>query len=167
MNPEVHHDNNGNDFVKSFVNQDMLADSTIILPQDILQANFTQRFGVNRASLQGFPVVPYGDEVHERATRYLNLRSLNASQIHYICHVLLLSELFDYYTTVRHLISVFLGPVETGKKQTIMSLISGTYCIIDDRKASAINLEALRRLLVDDNTRRRRNSNYHLPYTVC
>lgn len=126
MNPEVHHDNNGSGFVEGFVNQDMLADPTVIPHYDVLQSNIGERFGVNPVSLQGFLVASYYDKVHESVASDLHLQSLNESQTDYICQVLLLSDLFDDYSTLRHLMCALNGPAETVRTQTILTLISGT-----------------------------------------
>lgn len=58
------------------------------------------------------------------------------------------------------------GPVRTGKSQTIMSLISGTYCMVDNKGASDLRSETMRRQCIDDNRRGRFISNQDLANTV-
>lgn len=67
----------------------MLVDPHIILHLDVLQANISQRLYFNPHILQRFLVSSYDDELKERADRDLIVPVLNASQIHYICQVLL------------------------------------------------------------------------------
>lgn len=152
--PALHQENNANYFFGIFLNQNTIADQTVIAHQDVLQANISHRFSVNTAALQSFLVTSYDDEVHESSAKDLNVQAQNTDQIHYIWQVLLRSEIFDHYKTVRNHMYALIGPARPGKTQTIISLISGTYCIIDDIKALGINLEALRRQLMGDNTLR-------------
>lgn len=81
-----------------FVNNDIFFHQNIIPNVYVLQANIAQRFGFNTYTLQLFLLSSYDDEVNELADKYLIEPELNARQVHYSCHVLLLSEIFDHYT---------------------------------------------------------------------
>lgn len=73
MNPAVNCDKNGNGFVRGFVNEDMLADPTIIPHKTVIQTNIAQRLGVHPAALECFLVTSYDDEVDESEERDLNV----------------------------------------------------------------------------------------------
>lgn len=120
----------GNGFADSFLNQDVLADPTVIPHSAVLQANIAQRLGVNHMPLQHFLVVSYDDEFHEHTARHLEVQALNVSQIHYICQVLLRRDLFYHNTELCRRKTVFIGLAGTVKTQTIMSLIVWTYFML-------------------------------------
>lgn len=93
----------------------MLADPTIIAHQNFLLENIAQQLVVNPVPIQLILVAPCGDEVHERVARDLNVQALNASHTDYIFQILLPSELFDHHAPLGRLITVLIGPAETGK----------------------------------------------------
>lgn len=162
----VHHDDNDSGFVCGLVDRDILADQTIVLQHKVLQANILQRFEVNPAALRRFLVASCDNELHERVARNLNLQPLSASHIHYMCQVFLRSELVEYYTKLRRHMFALIGTAVAGKTQTTMSLIARTFCILEFRRASAINLETPRRRWMDHSACGRRNKNYDLTNTV-
>lgn len=85
MNPALHNDNTCNDFVERFLNQDMLANPTVIQHKAVLLANIAQPFAINPVPLSLFLVDSYAYEGHKLAARYLKMQALNAIQIYYIC----------------------------------------------------------------------------------
>lgn len=110
----------------------MLADRTAIPHKDVLLENIVQRLFVNHVPLQLFVVASYDYEVNELTGMDLNLYALNASQIHDIYQVLLRCQLFDRYTPLRRCMTALIRPAGTDKTQTIMPLIVGMYCMLDD-----------------------------------
>lgn len=127
MNRALHKDNTDNGFVGGVVNEDMLADPTFIPHLDVLLASIAQRFGFNPVSLQRFILASNDDELHELPALYLHVQALNASKIHYMCQVLLRSEPFDHYISLLRRMSALIRTAKTGKRQTIISLIAGSY----------------------------------------
>lgn len=148
------------------MNDDILADATVILHQYVLLTNIARGIGVNPAPLQRFLVASDDYEVHKRSEWDLNVQVLKASQIHYICKVLLHSDLFGHYKPLRRLMTVLIGEAGTSKAQKVMQLISGTYCKIPDGYGSALSKETLIPRWMDDNIRGRRNPNKNLANTV-
>lgn len=73
----------------------------------------------------------------------LNAHTMNASDIHYICHVLLCSNRFECCTTIHHHISASIILGGMSKKRTIMSHISGTHWTLDCRDAWDADLKTL------------------------
>lgn len=108
---------------------------------------------VNPAPLQRFIMDFYEDEVDEIVAPASDVETLNASQIHDKCQVLLRSELFDHHIPLRSRMNAWSGPAGTGETQTTMSPIAETYFVLDNGLDSAISFETLQRLWIYEKTR--------------
>lgn len=62
--------------------------------------------------------------------------------------------------------TALVGPAGTGKTQTVMSLIAGTYYMLAGGLDSALAMESLKRRWMDDKKRRRRNTSMDSANTV-
>lgn len=150
---------NGNGFARVFLKNDRLADQTVILHQCAWQANIGQRLVVNAAALQRFLVPSYDNEVHEHTVRDLNVETFNSTQMNYICSVFLHNKLVEQYTKLSSNMCAFIKQTAARNTGTIMSIIPRIQWILDNRGASAINVNALRWPWMAENTWRRRNAN--------
>lgn len=59
----------------------------------------------------------YKDELRDLHARAFPIPALNASQIKYICQVLLENDNFNYYKVLRRRMYAVIGPPGSGKKQ--------------------------------------------------
>lgn len=84
----------------------------------------------------------YDDEQHARASANLYVPAPNASKVRCIRKLLLNNHTFNDCTVLHHLMTALIGLLRTGG--TILSLISATYCILDDNGTYVFSFETLR-----------------------